>query len=139
MDGKPIDLLVIETLLKRVWGDTSNLSHEQFIVAKDDDKLIGCVRIKKLDKNCLELASLAVLEEYRGKRIGSRLVEELLKNEKGRPVYILCFKEREHFYTTLGFSMMASNVLPNILKKEYDRVFDLLKNQNKEIMAMIYA
>lgn len=136
-NAKSSDLSVIESLLKSVWGDTNNISCEQFVVAKDNNKLIGCVRIKRLDRDCLELASLAVLEEYRGKGIGNKLVKEILKKGKKRPVYLLCFLDRKNFYTNSGFSIIDSNSLPNILKNEYDRVFNVFKQQNKVIIAMV--
>jgi len=107
------DLLEIESLLKSVWGDNSNISFDQLIVAKDDIKLVGCVRIKKLSDYCLELASLAVEEEYRGKRIGSKLIEEILKKEKSRPIYLLCFADRKNFYINSGFSI---SVLANSIR-----------------------
>jgi amino-acid N-acetyltransferase len=136
-NAKSSGLSAIESLLKSVWGDTNDISFEQFVVAKDDDKLIGCVRIKYLDKDCLELTSLAVLEEYRGKKVGSKLMEEILKKENKRPVYLLCFVDKKIFYTNFGFSVIESNSLPNILKNEYNRVFNIFKQQNKEIIAMV--
>jgi amino-acid N-acetyltransferase len=136
-NAKSSGLSAIESLLKSVWGDTNDISFEQFVVAKDDDKLIGCVRIKYLDKDCLELTSLAVLEGYRGKKVGSKLMEEILKKENKRPVYLLCFVDKKIFYTNFGFSVIESNSLPNILKNEYNRVFNIFKQQNKEIIAMV--
>lgn len=137
LQAKRKDLSGIISFLESVRGDTSEISFNQFIVAKDDDKLIGCVRIKEMADDCLELASLVVLEEYRGKGIGSKLIKEILKKEKRRPIYLLCFMERKNFYSNLGFTLIEKESLPDVLKKEYERVFDNLKKLNKEILSMV--
>lgn len=130
------DILEVRELLQSARGDTSNISFEQFVVAKDNDKLIGCVRIKKLEDEVLELASLAVEEEYRGQGIGKKLVEEVLKQQTKRPVYLMCFKDRKGFYDKVGFEEIEATTLSGVLKNEYVRVVEILKERKDEILVM---
>ena len=53
---------------------------EGFLVARNDSgKLVGCVGLERHGELGL-LRSAAVLHEFQGRRIGSKLVTELLKN-----------------------------------------------------------
>ena len=122
-------------ILRAVRGDTKDMSGEQFVIAKDAEKIIGCTRIKQLS-DCLELASVAVLSEYRKHGIGLALVKYILETDNQRPIYLLCFAETCNFYQKAGFSIIDLNLLPNSLKQEYDRVALLLKDSNKRIEAM---
>ena len=87
------DLDSIMTLLKSERGDLTELKLNQFIIAKDNENVIGCVRTKDLTSDCIELASLAVSPEYRGQGIGIRLVNEILEKDYRRPIYLLCMKD----------------------------------------------
>ncbi len=132
----PSELPEIATLLQGVRGDSSGMNNGQFIVAKDGSEVVGCVRIKELDKYCLELASLAVKEEYRGRGIGSKLIGKVLSVETKRPIYLLCFKTKQGFYERVGFKIVPVTALPSILKLEYDRVYEKIAGSKLEIIAM---
>ena len=41
-----------------------------FIIAKDENNVIGCVGMKKLDEKICEMKRLFVNENYKGKEIG---------------------------------------------------------------------
>lgn len=132
------DLEEITKLVQTVRGDTHDMNASQFVVARDGDKLVGCVRLKDLQNNVFELASLVVLEQYRGQNIGKSLLEKLLKQNKTRPVYLLCFADRKGFYDKCGFVDVDPTNLPEVLKIEYNRVLEVLKEQNKQIISMVY-
>ena len=55
-----------------------------FIIAKDNDKVIGCVGLKKLDDNICEMKRLFVNDIYRGKGVGKRLVEKIIEEAKDK-------------------------------------------------------
>jgi len=129
------DTQILMEILRAVRGDTKDMSGEQFVIAKNAEKIIGCTRIKQLI-DCLELASVAVLPEYRKQGIGLALVKYILETDNRRPIYLLCFAETCNFYLKAGFNIIDLNLLPNSLKQEYDRVALLLKASNKRIEAM---
>lgn len=129
------DTKTLMEILRSVRGDTKDISGEQFVIAKDAEKIIGCTRIKQLS-DCLELASVAVLPEHRKQGVGLELVKHILGTDSRRPVYLLCFAETCNFYKKAGFDIIDLNLLPNSLKQEYARVATLLKDSNRRIEAM---
>jgi N-acetylglutamate synthase-like GNAT family acetyltransferase len=129
------DMSSIVNLLTKERGDQTNFDLHTFQVAVIDNKMAGCIRIKEL-KDCLELASLVVKSDYRNLGIGSTLVRQVLTNKKRRPIYLLCFKDKEHFYNTNGFYLISIESLPETLKNEYKRVKEKLAHTNLEIIAM---
>jgi len=133
-----VDEPAIFDLLKELEGDRSQFDISRFYVAKINNKLIGCVRTKMLDGECLELASLAVDKNYQGKGIGSRLVKELLSEETGRPIFILTELNKEGFYKKFNFNIVNPLDLPKEFKKEYDRIINMefAKNLNVVVMAV---
>ncbi|MCX6344976.1 MAG: GNAT family N-acetyltransferase [Armatimonadetes bacterium] len=132
------DINEITELLTKFEGDRKDISANQFILAKNGDRLIGCIRIKELDKDCLELASLVVMPEYRKQGIGSQLVKTILSKEGRRPIYLLCSAQQQGFYEQNGFELIDTGVLPTILKNEYLRIIKLPYAQNIKVIAMNY-
>ena len=110
------DLPSIMVLIRSERADGRGISYNQFLIAKDRDEIIGCVRIKELD-NCLELGSLVVRPQYRNMGIGGKLVREILIKDKRRPVYLLCLAQMASFYSRAGFNEIDIGLAPDTLKK----------------------
>ncbi|MDR2651526.1 MAG: GNAT family N-acetyltransferase [Prevotellaceae bacterium] len=53
-----------------------------FIIAKDNDNVVGCVGLKKLDENICEMKRLFVNDKYKCKGIGKKLVEIIIEEAK---------------------------------------------------------
>lgn len=130
------DELAIMNLLKNLEGDRSNFNLKRFYVAKDNNKLVGCIRTKDFENNCLELASLAVDKKYQHQGIGSKLVEELLFNEQNRPIFLLTSTDKELFYKKFYFNAIDPLDLPTGFKKEYDKIINLPFTKNLQVIAM---
>lgn len=94
--------------------DVENIIPDQFLIAFDNDKIIGCVRIRKIG-GYLKLASIIVLPECRKMGIGRNLVQKIL-NEANKPVYIICSHENEGFYRKIGFAPIKMDTIPEIFR-----------------------
>jgi len=131
------DEIAIINLLKNLGGDKSSFNINKFYIAKDEDKLIGCIRIKIFEGGYLELSSLVVDSGHQHKGIGSRLVRELLSKEKRRPIFLLTSSDKENFYKKFNFNIIDPLELPNELKKEYDKITGLPFAKNLQVIVMI--
>lgn len=132
-----VDELVIRDLLEELEGDRSEFDISRFYVAKFNNNLIGCVRTKIISDSCLELASLAVQKKYQRNGIGSRLIEELLLKEVGRPIFLLTELNKETFYKKFNFHIINPLELPSVFKKEYDRIVSMPFAKNLKVIAMV--
>lgn len=75
------DLLAIQRLLSTYFLDMEGLEPENFILAEIDGKIMGCAALIKSafhGKDFLEIHSIAVHPNFRGKGIGTRLIKHLL-------------------------------------------------------------
>jgi amino-acid N-acetyltransferase len=119
-----------------------SISTETLLVAYDKDdsqsQRVGFGQIRPLDAKYSELASLYVLPEYRQQGIGTRLVEQLLKqhDEQDDPstsVCLLTLKPTVPFYQAHGFeSVVSIDDLPPTIQFEYRAgqvVSSLLQNE----------
>ena len=85
-----------------------------FLVAMDDEKLVGTGAIKKLEGNIAELKRLWLLEEYHGQKIGYQVVERQLDFARAQgyeKVRLKTSQKQERavrFYTQLGFYEIPS-------------------------------
>lgn len=91
---------VICEFIKQYELDNRDLKKEQFIIAVNDQELLGFGRMRQ-HADCMELCSLGVVTSYRGKGIGKAIVEELVRNTKGA-IYLVCIIPG--FFEPLGFS-----------------------------------
>ncbi|MDY9924800.1 GNAT family N-acetyltransferase [Methanosarcina sp.] len=75
------DLLSIQRLLSTYFLDMEELEPGDFVLAEMEGKVIGCaafIRGTAGEKNFLELHSIAVHPNFRGKGVGTRLIEYLI-------------------------------------------------------------
>ena len=57
----------------------NKMKNDWFLVAESGDKIIGCVRLALVDFDLADIRTLCVDEEFRGKGIGQKLLDEGLK------------------------------------------------------------
>jgi GNAT superfamily N-acetyltransferase len=79
------------------------------LLALYDDEPCGCVALRKIDDNICEMKRLYVKEDFRGKRVGHALVQNIIENaaEAGYKFMRLdnhpWMKEAESLYKLFGF------------------------------------
>ena len=108
--ARPDDLHFIAQELTRLRLDAEELDPNQFYLAIAGDKIIGFGRIKRYQGIC-EMASVAVLEEYRGKGIGREIAGRLVNDCPNKTVYLVT--DIPAFFEKLGFKITAD--YPTIL------------------------
>ena len=81
--------------------------HAEFhIAAFDGGKAVGCVVLKPLGKDVIQLRQMAVLESHQGQNIGAKLVghAEALARQKGFSVMeTRAWRSAQGFYEKLGY------------------------------------
>lgn len=84
-----------------------------YILALDDDKIIGFGALQIIAPDLAEIRSLIVDENYRAKKIGSKIVNALLDEAKElglKRIFALTYAQG--FFESLGFKMIEKNELP---------------------------
>ncbi|QYA27047.1 GNAT family N-acetyltransferase [Gramella sp. MT6] len=77
---------------------------------KDNDKVIGCVALMKIENKIFELTKMAVKPEYRGKKIGQELMKYTLnfaREKEWNKLIIYSNRKLEnaiHLYKKYGFN-----------------------------------
>jgi N-acetylglutamate synthase-like GNAT family acetyltransferase len=84
------------------------LDWHRFILAIDPfGKVIGCGQVKPHSDGSIELASIAVLPEWRNHGIARRLIEYLLEQHPGR-IYLTCQSQLGPMYRKFGFQAVQT-------------------------------
>lgn len=111
------DFPAIRELIHRVGINPMSLDWRRFIVAvDDDDRLLGCGQLKPHGKGIVELASLAVQPEHRGRGIARAIIEALLERAP-RPLYLMCLAELGPFYEKWRFRSLAPDEMPAYFRR----------------------
>jgi N-acetylglutamate synthase-like GNAT family acetyltransferase len=93
------------------------LDWKRFVVAVDDqDEMIGCGQLKPHGRDILELASLAVYPQFRGKGVARALIEHLLANSP-RPLYLMCESSLGPLYEKFGFRGLEYDEMPRYFQR----------------------
>jgi N-acetylglutamate synthase-like GNAT family acetyltransferase len=117
-EAQVADMPLIEAAVRRMKLDGERLAVEQFIVARDGDRLLGFGRIKPYEGSVYELGTVGVLEEARGHGVGASLVEELIRRFPSEDVYITT--DLVDWFQRFGFSALAE--VPPVLQEKLTRV-----------------
>ncbi len=107
----------IKELIHFVGINPMDLDWKRFVVAvNDQDEMLGCGQLKPHGKEILELASLAVYPEHRGKGIARALIENLLKDST-RPLYLMCESSIGPLYEKFGFRGISYEEMPRYFQR----------------------
>ena len=96
------------------WTEEPNV----FLVAKIRDRVVGCIAYKKIAEDTVEMYRASVDEDFRGLKIGEKLVNELLnyaKSEGYQKMYLItgCAQVPAiKLYQKLGFQFEENLKLP---------------------------
>lgn len=92
--------------------DSKDMPYKEFIVAEEDRKLIGLVRIKD-NNGCFELCSLGVTVGKQKLGIGKKLVEAVIKKQ-GSDLYLATIIPE--YFKKFGFK--KAEQAPKCIKKD---------------------
>lgn len=108
---------LIRDLIHSVGINPLGLDWRRFVVAvNDQDEMVGCGQIKPHAGNVLELASIAVYPEHRGKGVARAIIEHLLTNSP-RPLYLMCESSLGRLYERFGFRAISYEDMPRYFQR----------------------
>jgi amino-acid N-acetyltransferase len=86
---------------------------DTFIVAQDEDRLIGCGSLCRLGTDLVEIRSLGIVDGYKGQGIGSRLVDALMEEARvlGIPK-VMALTYEAAFFQKNGFMVVTKEIFP---------------------------
>ncbi len=100
-------------ILARSEDEMAN-SIRSYILAKKDGKLVGFTALHIHSKKLAEIRSLVVSEEFRGKHIGSDMVQFMIKEAKALGVEeVLSLTYVPDFFRKLGFKEIDKESIPD--------------------------
>ncbi|MCC4766956.1 GNAT family N-acetyltransferase [Methanosarcina sp. DH1] len=106
------DLLAIQRLLSTYFLDMEGLAPEDFVLAEIDGKITGCAALIKSEfhgNNFLEIHSIAVHPNFRGKGVGTRLVKYLLTTTGGSCCDLYVRTTAPIFFEKLNFKKVENS------------------------------
>lgn len=109
------DFEQIKKLILQFELDDRDLQCHQFLVAKENEELLGFGRIRTRE-NCSELCSLGVTEPKRLQGIGKQLVHKLILNSP-QPLFLVCIIPE--FFVPFGFKVVSEYPAAMVEKLDY--------------------
>ncbi len=132
------DAVTIRQIISQVQINPMGLNWQRFVLAIDrDGKVIGCGQVKPHSDGSLELASIAVLPEWRGKGIARTIIENLLEKHPAR-LYLTCRSQLGPLYQKFGFQALQFLDMPPYFKRlsRLVAVFNKLFHQPDHLLVM---
>jgi N-acetylglutamate synthase-like GNAT family acetyltransferase len=100
------DASTIRNIISQVRINPMALDWHRFVLAVDAyGMVIGCGQVKPHSDGSIELASIAVLPDWRSKGVARRIIEYLLEQHPGR-IYLTCQSELGPMYQKFGFQVI---------------------------------
>lgn len=122
-----------DDLIPRPLGDIIR-NIDRFVVCELDGRLVGCVSFQILpeigspERASVEIQSVVVEKAFRHRQIGSRLVNEILKNVKPfAPLNVIVLTFAPEFFASLGFKEIPKT---QVMHKLYMGCINCTKHEN---------
>jgi len=111
------DQATITAMVRGARLNPMDLRWQRFLVAEDGTGIVGAVQLRPHD-GTLELASLVVREDQRGRGVGSQLIQALIAQSPGS-LYLFCRSQLEGYYARFGFRAIGVQEAPPSLRMRY--------------------
>ncbi len=109
---------------------------QNFFVAEDTGKVVGCVSISVIWDDLCEICSLAVLEEYKKQGIGRKLINACIDEAKKLEISkIIALTYQDKFFEKLNFKQVDKDRFPRKLWRE---CLECPKLENCDELAYLY-
>ena len=111
------DAFRIRDLIHRVGINPMGLDWRRFVVVEmADGRFMGCGQLKPHGDGSLELASLAVEQEYRRQGIARALIGHFMAHSP-RPLFLMCRPALVPFYEKFGFRVLGTEGMPPYFRR----------------------
>lgn len=117
--ARETDAAAIQDLIHSAGINPMALDWKRFVVAVEArDRVVATGQIKPhgAKTRVHELASIAVVPEYRGQGIARAIIEHLLKDSP-RPLYLTCLSGLEPLYAKFGFQTIPYEEMPRYFQR----------------------
>jgi N-acetylglutamate synthase-like GNAT family acetyltransferase len=128
----------IHALIERVDINIRGLDWRHFLVAEDEAaSLVGCGQVKAHPGGVRELASIAVVPEYRRRGVARALIEALLAQHSD-PLYLMSESGLEAFYAQFGFRRIGEAEMPTYFRRmiKLPGFVELFTKDNLQVIVM---
>jgi amino-acid N-acetyltransferase len=132
--ARTADVKAIRKLVDTYTGDRRLLSKatvtlyesvQEFWVATDGDRVIGCGALHVMWEDLAEIRTVAVEPDYRGRKIGHRIVSELLDVARSLGVArVFCLTFETRFFGSFGFKEIDGAPVPHAVYEQLLRSYD---------------
>jgi N-acetylglutamate synthase-like GNAT family acetyltransferase len=130
------DKRTIHQIISQVHINPMGLDWRHFILAVDGkDNIIGCGQLKPHYDGSVEISSIAVLPEWRGKGVARRVIEYLLAQHPGQ-LYLTCRSELGPLYRKFGFEVVGYAEMPPYFKR-LSRFVALINRLSRRSITML--
>jgi amino-acid N-acetyltransferase len=109
---------IIISLIRQAKISPRNLHWDHFLVAEENEQVVGIRQVRVHAQGTREVGSGFVLPEYRHQGLSARLMNEILSREKGT-LYLMCRDKWAFYYEQFGFRQVYIDQLPRDFRKEY--------------------
>jgi N-acetylglutamate synthase-like GNAT family acetyltransferase len=131
------DEAVIKKMVRRARINPTGLKWPRFtVVESPDGSLAACGQLKPHTDGSVELASLVVREDLRGRGL-ARLVIETLIEKHPAELYLTCRSELGSFYEKFGFRALSVDEMPAFFQRVKRLVGLFEKVAGKEMMLVM--
>ena len=142
------DDAAIRALIHAVRINPMDLDWRRFVLAVDErGKMTGCAQLKphgKAGEEIWELASLAVVPEWRGKGAARALIEHLMAAhsaaQPGKPLYLTCRATLGPLYERFGFRALPIEEMPHYYRRisRLVGIFGRLGMMPEKLLVMVW-
>jgi N-acetylglutamate synthase-like GNAT family acetyltransferase len=103
------DQPTIKAMVRAARINPQGLEWPRFVMAVDEqEQPIGCAQVKPHKDGTRELASIVVVEPWRGRGVARALIEHLMA-QHGRPLWLTCTSSLIPLYQKFGFRELTDN------------------------------
>jgi len=132
------DAARIRQIITLVQINPMSLNWQRFTLATNQEgRIIGCGQVKPHADGSLELASIAVLPDWRGKGVARRIIEYLLEQYPST-LYLTCRSQLEPLYHKFGFETLEFNDMPPYFQRlsRIVTLFNKIIRQRDHLLVM---